>query len=202
MLGVADLEPGMARLETLVGVRPVRGGSHPEWGTHNALISLGSDRYLELIAPDPAQTQFVFPYELHTLVEPRVIAWIAKTSNIRSSAAIASAAGYQVEGPTDRSRLRPDGTHLKWKLCRVITSLGRDGVQPIPHFIEWDSSSPHPSEDSPAGCTLQTFGIEYPDPSELGTVLKKLGVVASVTQAPTARLILVLKTPKGRVELS
>jgi hypothetical protein len=201
-VGVADLDYGIARLEHLTGVRPVRGGSHPGVGTHNALFSLGDTQYLELIAPDPAQRQSTVPSELRTLIEPRVIAWIARTLNIKSSADVALKAGYRLDGPTERSRVRPDGKCLTWKLFRVLNTLGRDGVEPIPEFIEWDPESLHPSQDSPKGCKLHAFDIEYPQPPTVTTALKNLGIEAHVTQAMSARLIIALKTPTGRVELS
>ncbi len=202
VVGVADLDYGMARIEQLTGVRPVRGGSHPGIGTHNALISLGDKQYLELMAPDPAQREYASSYKLRTLVEPRVIAWIARTPNIKSSADVARKAGYQLDGPTDMSRLRTDGKRLTWKLFRVSNDFGRDGVEPIPRFIEWDPESLHPSQDSPRGCELESFAIEYPQIPMLTAALTNLGIEAQVKQAVRARLIIALKTPIGRVELS
>ena len=51
MLGAANLDAGIHELEALTGVRAVYGGEHPNLGTHNALVSLGSNTYLEVIAP-------------------------------------------------------------------------------------------------------------------------------------------------------
>ncbi len=48
-----DLDRGMDHVENLLGIRPVRGGRHPAFGTHNALLSLGPSTYLEVMASDP-----------------------------------------------------------------------------------------------------------------------------------------------------
>lgn len=53
ILGAPELESAMTAFEQQTGVRPLHGGLHPNLGTENALVSLGDDFYLEIIAPHP-----------------------------------------------------------------------------------------------------------------------------------------------------
>jgi hypothetical protein len=202
LLGISDLDRGMDWVEKMTGVRPVKGGTHPGRGTQNALISLGGRRYLELLAPDPAQSAYSFAIDVRGLTEPRLITWAAATSNIDAVAKRARESGFKLLGPTDGSRARPDGKLLKWKTLLAINSLGLQGVEPIPFFIEWSAETVHPSQDSPKGCTLQSFDMEHPDAAALTDALRRLGIEMQVKPSKTARLSAVIKTPKGEVRLS
>ena len=198
LLGVADLDRGIAWVENKTGVKAIGGGSHPGRGTRNALISLGGKRYLEIIAPDPAQQVYNFQIDVRTLTEPRLITWAATTGDINLVAKKAGDAGYQVFGPREGSRARPDGKVLKWESLGVVSQFGTQGVDPVPFFIEWATGSLHPSEDSPKGCELETFEIEHPNPSGVISMLTKLGIEAKVKLGKEPRLVAQLKTPKGR----
>jgi hypothetical protein len=201
LLGVADLEHGIAWFEKLTGVRAAAGGSHPGVGTRNALAALGGRRYLEIIAPDPLQTAYNFSIDLRKLGEPRLITWAALTPDITATAKLARGAGHQIFGPRDGSRASPDGKLLRWKTLGVLTELGARGVEPVPFFIEWAGDSPHPSQDSPRGCELRSFEIKHPEPADVSGVLNKLGIEAKVRGAKEAKLSATLKTPKGEVVL-
>ncbi|MGH7381126.1 MAG: VOC family protein [Candidatus Methylomirabilales bacterium] len=201
LLGSPDLDAGITWVEQRTGVRAVSGGSHPGVGTHNALIALGGRQYLEIIAPDPAQTAHNFPIDVRRLTEPRLIAWAAVTGDLGALAKSAREAGHDILGPRDGSRTRPEGRVLTWKTLGVLSTLGLQGVEPIPFFIEWSPDSLHPSQDSPAGCELRSFAIHHPDPARVRDVLKRLGIEAEVKPARSVELVAMLATPKGNLEL-
>lgn len=55
VVGCRDLASGTSFFEQALGVGMSPGGQHLGWGTHNRLLRLGQDAYLELIALDPSQ---------------------------------------------------------------------------------------------------------------------------------------------------
>jgi glyoxalase-like protein len=75
LLGCNDLDGGVAFVEKRTGVRAIFGGIHPERGTRNALLSLGENHYLEIIAPDPQQGGTSDMRNLRQLAEPRLVGW-------------------------------------------------------------------------------------------------------------------------------
>jgi hypothetical protein len=201
LLGVPDLDRGIQWVEDRTGIRPVVGGSHPGRGTRNALLSLGGKQYLEVIAPDPAQSTFTFQIDLRTLKQPRLVTWAAATTDIEAVARTVRAAGREVFGPADGSRARPDGKVLRWRALGIASTLAAGGVEPIPFFIQWAAETVHPATDAPTGCALKALRFVHPKPAALSDAFKAIGIDADVAAAPEAALYATLSTPKGVIEL-
>jgi hypothetical protein len=198
MIGAADLDRGIHWLEQRTGVRAAVGGTHPGRGTRNALIALRGRRYVELIAPDPAQPENLTSH-LRSINEPRLIGWAAATPDIEALAKRIRAAGHQPTAPRPGSRSRPDGRVLEWTTLGVNSKFAAGGVDPIPFFIQWAANSPHPSSDSPAGCELSSLEFEHPDSKALSEALAGLEISATVRQAQSVAIVATLSTPKGAV---
>jgi len=202
LLGVADLDRGIDWVEKRSGVRAAVGGVHPGAGTRNALLSLGTGHYLEIIAPDPDQTAAKDDRHLRELSSPRLITLALTTNNIDSIAAKARKARVQVSGPHYGSRRLPSGKTLRWQTLTIPNDLGSGPIQPVPFFIQWAPDSPHPSSDSPQGCALESLEFGHPDPPRLNLIFEALGLDADVAAGNEVRIIARLKTPNGRLELS
>jgi hypothetical protein len=198
LLGSPDLQGGIDFVERLTGIRATFGGVHPGRGTQNALLSLGERRYLEIIAPDPAQPGVKNPIasNLHSLSEPRLVGWAAHPGSVSALAEKLRAAAIKFEGPTPGSRKRPDGKLLNWQTL----SLADTASGLLPFFIEWGQDSVHPSIDAPKGCALLSFAAETPDPEKLAATLKALNLDLPVKKGEKPRLHAVISGPKGSLE--
>jgi len=200
LLGSSDLQHGIDFVEKHTGVRAAFGGVHPGRGTQNALLSLGERRYLEIIAPDPAQpgAKKSLAPELQNLREPRLVGWAAHPGALSTYAERLRLAGIAIEGPTPGSRKRPDGHLLQWQ----ILGLAEDASGLLPFFIEWAPDSVHPSSDAPKGCSLTHFFAESPDLSQLTATLKLLNLDLPLQKGDKARLLATIRGPEGILELS
>lgn len=197
VLGIADLEAGMERLEALACVRPVRGGEHPELGTHNALISLGPRQYLEVLAPRPgAAVAEAFRF-LGSLTELTPVTWAVATDDASQTSKRLTTAGHLTSEIVPGSRVQTDGTRLEWRMF-MLTDLGIDGP---PFFIEWGQHSPHPAATAPAGCRLEVLSLGHPESARLKEIFTLLGLSVVVFERPSPELRLQLRCPAGVVRL-
>lgn len=195
ILGTADLDAGIRFIQERTGVRAMVGGSHPGRGTRNALVSLGGRHYLEIMAPDPAQ-HVEDTRGLRKLTAPRLIGWVVATEDAAALGRRAVDAGIKTNGPEAMSRRRPDGRELRWQMLTIGTA-----VPLIPGFIQWAADATHPSQDAPPAGTVEALTFEMPNPAEFASLLQKLGINAQAKRGEEPRIVLTLKTPKGRIEL-
>jgi hypothetical protein len=195
----ASLERGMDEIEQLLGIRPIAGGHHPRFGTHNALLSLGSSTYLEIIArnpelPLPERGSLVY---LTDNENSRLITWVFRPMNIQHSSDAASKAGIGL-GPIETgSREAPDGSLVSWQLTDPY-AMPMNGA--IPFLIHWGTTA-HPSAVAPAGGELTELIIEHPQAESVKRAVNVLGAEVKVVSGDEFRLSATIKTTTGLVAL-
>jgi hypothetical protein len=197
------LELGEDYVESLLGVRPQRGGKHAAMGTHNSVLRLGPRSYLEGIAVDPEGAAPARPRwfdldrpEMRKFLAqgPQLIHWVARCDDIESARAHA---GYDAGVVYPMSR----GAY-NWRI-----TIPRDGRLPgeglLPTLIQW-SDALHPADSlSDKGIRIAALAGAHPEPASIRAPLAALGLTATlpVTYNKTPRLAAMLRTPRGVVTL-
>ena len=202
-----SLEAAMDAFEERTGVAPAVGGRHADLGTHNALVAIGDGMYFELLCRDPSQPA---PPKLWMGVEsmgdtPSMLTWaVDRAGAMPSAVAAARTKGYDPGDVEAFSRLKPDGTTLKWSLAyRHYTreQMG-DGGGVVPFLIDWHASV-SPAHTAPNGCVLVGLRAEACDVPAVALRLSALGIEPAdlgLCAGARDRLVATLRTPKGDVE--
>jgi hypothetical protein len=171
-------------------------------GTHNRLLGLGDNFYLELIAIDPTAVPPDRPrwFALDRLPapdRPRLVHWVARSDDIESNAASSSEALGDIL-PMERGDYR-------WRITVPADGhLPGDGL--VPTLIQWDVPH-HPAARLPdAGCRLMKLEGFHPQPARIRTALDSLGLGSCLDVHPgadgePAQLVAYLRTPAGLKEL-
>jgi hypothetical protein len=195
--GCRDLAHAIGVIEAATGVRAAAGGTHQGKGTRNALLSLGKQRYLEIIAPDPEQPRLEWFRGIGEIGEPRLVGWAASAGAIGVVAQYLRGANIAFTGPQAGFRIRPDGARLEWRTIVLDDDAG--GL--LPFFIEWNASSVHPSASAPAGCELLRFDAVDTDAARWTRTAAALGIDLPAVSGAPARLHAAIRGPSGTLEL-
>ncbi|MBK5928201.1 VOC family protein [Rhodobaculum claviforme] len=176
---------------TRLGLSP--GGQHPLMGTHNRLLSLGDQAYLEVIAIDPDAPGPDHPrwFDLDRREGPPALrTWVVRVPDLEAALAVAPP-GSGV--PRDFAR-----ADLRWRMA-----VPQDGRLPFdnlfPALIEWQTDA-HPAPRlADAGARLQRLRLAHPRSDALRDALAailedpRVAVEAAEHPAMTADL----DTPGG-----
>ena len=187
------VEAGCTYVRQLLGVEPEPGGRHGAMGTHNRLLSLGPDIYLEVIAidPDAPPPGRVRWFDLDRIAgAPRVRNWAAKCDDL--VAAIGAAPG----GIGKMMAL--ERGDLRWRMA-----VPDDGRLPFggayPGLISWQGAAHPAARLVDHGCRLQGLRIFHPDAAALRRYLQPVMDLRLITikKGPDVRIEAVIDTPNG-----
>ncbi len=197
MYAASDLQEGIDEIEKLTGVQAVFGGAHPGNGTCNALLSLGDAQYFEIIAPDPDQAlEGTLGQELFDHQFSGIRTWAVAVEGFGNLKIELERFGYQSH-VIEMSRTRPDDVKLSWQILRVS---GHPFGLYMPFFIDW-LQSPHPADETPRGCTLESFVVQLAENKNLyQQVANAIGLDVEVIDG-TDGMRALIESPNGRVLL-
>ncbi len=160
VIATADLDRAKTAFAETTGCAPADGGSHPGWGTRNALVSLGADSYLEIIASDPEQSlEGNLGGVLANLPATVPLHWAVRATDLQRVAQRARELGFTPGPIRAMSRTQPNGQRLDWELMGIG---GHDLGGFVPFYIDWLQCI-HPSATSPVVGELLSFEIVAPD---------------------------------------
>ena len=206
VVAASSLQQGVDYVHEILGVEIPVGGFHQTMGTHNHVMQLGNDAYLEVIAIDPDAEPPRHPRWFgldEALVraavqqQPRLITWVMNTADIHQ---VVDTAGFEIGTPTALSR-----NDLKWEIA--LPNDGRllaGGM--LPYCIQWHST-PHPSQGmADFDCLLQSLTIHHNRPRWITARLDAVGAshlvdVEAIDDSEAPYLSAVIDTPAGRVTL-
>lgn len=176
VVAARTLEEGAAWLEARLGVAPVAGGRHASMGTHNRILSLGPESYLEILAIDPEAPAPARPRwfgldtpALRARIEraPGLAHWVVRTDDIdRDREAFPGRVG---------EILLLERGDYRWRI-----GVPADGSLPgggaFPTLIQWLGGR-HPAAALPdAGCRLDWLAVRSPDAEAIEGDLDALGL--------------------------
>lgn len=163
VLGIDDLEKGVDDVQRLTGVQPKFDGRDTRLGTQSAVIGLGGEAFLEIMAPDPKADPSAIDPELKALFLDRLATfesltpfrWAVGSTNLEKTKWLARRAGSHTTDAADGSRQRGWGRTVDWTWMRVYRPESR--VTPL--FVQWSADTRPPQHRAPDGCTLDGLEI-------------------------------------------
>jgi hypothetical protein len=213
VISARTLDEGTQYVADTLGVAPAGGGAHPLMRTHNRLLNLWGDVYLEVIAIDPQAAE---PADgaaprarLFALDDPATQARLEKGPCLSHWVA-------RVERP---KRLNVWQTQYPQRIPPIVPmtrgdftwglSVPDDGAFPawqgagdgvLPSLIQWDTPR-HPSSVLPeTGIALKALKATHPQADTIAAQLHWLGAAHLIALEPTAgaaALVAEFETPDG-----
>ena len=191
------LAEGTDYVADTLGVSLQQGGDHAFMGTHNTLLSLGPEAYLEVIAINPDAPAPDRPRWFGMDVfsgPPRLANWVCSSDDMANDHA---AAPPGMEDVIDAAR-----GDLRWKMA-VPTAGQYPFGGAFPGMIAWQTALQPQEMLTDHGVRLLALEVAHPDLAGLRSALSGLAPEAPVSlmSGPAPKLRARLSTPRGEVLL-
>lgn len=167
VVGAQTLREGVAHVREALGITIPFGGAHDLVATHNHLVQLGPDAFLEVIAPEPERAS-ARPrwYGLdHFTGPPRLLTYVLRTDDLTGALSrLPEAVGAPVRvrrGELTFTFVGPSDGELAW-----------DGA--LPSLITWDGNARPWEAMADKGATLQSLTVTSPKHAEIRAALDPL----------------------------
>ena len=204
VFGCDYLQNGTSYLEQVLGVGLSAGGQHALMATHNRLLKLQDDIYLEAIAIDHeavkkngkiGRKRWFALDEAFTKQRlarsPRPLTWVVAVDDIYDAA---SKCGYDAGKITTMTR-----GDLEWMLTIAENgTLVEDGL--LPGLIQWPGGRNPANKLPESGTRLKRLTLQHPQPDVIGQIIDQLVIDGPVEIRPgPANLIFEMQTKAGEL---
>ena len=193
-----SLEKGVDYAQSVLGAPLQRGGEHPLMGTHNYLLKLGQESYLEVIAvnpqaPSPNRPRWFGLDNLPDEGRPRMATWILRVDDVESAVR---------RSPIPLGSVTPMSRgDLNWLITIPDDgSLPMDGVAPT--LIEWKTPTHPAAAMQDTGCFLVKLEGFHPEAERITGMLDAIGFdgdfsVSPIDSGSKPYIIAHVHTPSG-----
>jgi len=207
VVGAASLDQGIAYIQEKLGIDIPKGGEHPLMGTHNHVMQLGNESFLEVIAINPDAPPPTRPrwfglddpsVQYSVSKKPRLLTWVVNTTDL---------VGLQTQMEFALGVVTPlSRGDLSWLFA--VPDDGRllaGGL--LPHAMQWQTNT-HPSNNmADLNCRFSKLTIHHPYKAWMESILadlqaSKLVTVQTLNNPGQAFMTAEIETPGGMCTLS
>ena len=206
VIGARTLTEGVNYVKDLLGVDMPYGGVHPKMGTHNHLMRIGNDTFLEIIAVnhdiEPPNRPRWFglddPFGRQQIEQqPSLLTWVVNTQDIKNLM-------RQSAFSLGKAELINRG-NLTWYFGLPDDGRLLAGGM-LPYAIEWQTDEYPSAKMADLGCRFSGLEIYHPYPRWLQSALSSIGAlnlveVHALPKNEVPYMIATINTPDGIKEL-
>lgn len=188
----------MEDISNSLGIAPKFGGFHKTKGTKNALLDLGNEAYLELLAVDLDNDAISAPrwMGIDLISTPKITRWAVKSSDLTLDVAKLNSVAPQLAEIEEGQRITKDNQLLQWELSRPLAA---PAIELLPFFIAWGGTEAHPTSFLEKGCSLESLYATHPEPERMRGMLDRIGVDLELKPSDTIGIHARIKGPKGSI---